>query len=223
MAIDTLSQASSPSSLLVADATQFKALEQRVDVLTTQMQQLTPLLAGSKTPISKSQKFNLSRMPSFQRPVTPESLPGTPDIDVPGSKVVLIQDDSVAVTDRAAAKLAAQILDIIQRYGKKIGSEGGPWPGKAKFLPLFEAYVLKNEPVQMVLPAFPFKSPNRRDKTLGSLPDLGEELALMHLNGLCESIAEIYEQGANVVITSDGLVYNGKRPPISPEQYAHYY
>jgi pyoverdine/dityrosine biosynthesis protein Dit1 len=61
-----------------------------------------------------------------------------------------------------------------------------------------------------VLPAFPFKSPNRVDKTLGSLPDLGEELALQHLNGLCESIKEIYEPGAKVTITSDGLVYNGK-------------
>ena len=47
------------------------------------------------------------------------------------------------------------------------------------------------------------------DKVLGTLPDLGEELALMHLNGLCESIADIYEHGAELVITSDGLVYNG--------------
>ena len=31
----------------------------------------------------------------------------------------------------------------------------------------------------------------------------------MHLNGLCESIAEIYKPGAELVITSDGLVYNG--------------
>ena len=47
------------------------------------------------------------------------------------------------------------------------------------------------------------------DKVLGTLPDLGEGIALAHLNGLCESIAEIYEHGAELVITSDGLVYNG--------------
>lgn len=47
------------------------------------------------------------------------------------------------------------------------------------------------------------------EKVLGTLPDLGEEIALIHLNGLCESIAEIYEHGAEIVITSDGLVYNG--------------
>ena len=44
------------------------------------------------------------------------------------------------------------------------------------------------------------------EKVLGTLPDLGEEIALMHLNGLCESIAEIYEHGAEIVIASDGLV-----------------
>ena len=65
----------------------------------------------------------------------------------------------------------------------------------------------------MILPAFPFKSPNRRDKTLVSIPDLGEELTLTHLNGLCESIADVYEQGTIIVTASEGLVYNGKSAP----------
>ena len=56
------------------------------------------------------------------------------------------------------------------------------------------------------------------DKVLGILPDLGEELALMHLNGLCESIAEIYEHGAELVITSDGLVYNGDSKLSQPQK-----
>ncbi|KAF2805280.1 Clavaminate synthase-like protein [Mytilinidion resinicola] len=107
-----------------------------------------------------------------------------------------------------STKLALRIIDIIQRYGQNSSSSDIPWAGKVKFLPLVEKYVKNNEPVRMVLPAFPFKSPNRVDKVLGSLPDLGEELALMHLNGLCESIREIYEYGATVTITSDGLVYN---------------
>ena len=34
----------------------------------------------------------------------------------------------------------------------------------------------------------------------------------MHLNGLCQSIVEIYEHGAMIVIASDGLVYNGIAP-----------
>ena len=206
----TLPQTTMSASSETVDKASFKALEQRVDALVTQLQQLSPPLGGSRRPIQKSQKFNLPRVPSFQNLMTPESLPGTPDLDVSGSPALQAQDSTVAVTDRPAAKLAHQILDIIQRYGKNIATKEAPWPGKAKFLPLVEAYVVKDQPVQMVLPAFPFKSPNRKDKTLGSLPDLGEELALMHLNGLCASISEIYSHGANVVITSDGLVYNGE-------------
>lgn len=40
----------------------------------------------------------------------------------------------------------------------------------------------------------------------------------MHLNGLCESIAEIYEHGAELVITSDGLVYNGNIELLLPQK-----
>lgn len=62
----------------------------------------------------------------------------------------------------------------------------------------------------MVLPAFPFKSPNNDSKVLGTVPDKGEEIALAHLNGICESIKEVYEPGADITIASDGIVYNGK-------------
>ncbi|TQV94406.1 pyoverdine/dityrosine biosynthesis protein [Cordyceps javanica] len=71
-----------------------------------------------------------------------------------------------------------------------------------------EAFVAKNEQVELVLPAFPFKSPNRRDKVLGFLPDAGEEYALKHLDGLCAAIQQVYVPGAVLTIISDGLVYN---------------
>lgn len=152
---------------------------------------------------------SLSTVPSqkseFSLPVTPKpefSLPVTPALQ-PEPEEDQYQTPS--------AKLALQILNIIQRYGQNSNSQGIPWAGKTKFLPFVEEYVINQKPIRCVLPAFPFKSPNRKDKVIGVLPDLGEELALMHLNGLCETIAEIYEPGAMVTITSDGLVYNGKR------------
>ena len=72
---------------------------------------------------------------------------------------------------------------------------------------MVEAYVAKNEPAQLLLPAFPFKSPNRKDKIFGILPDLGEEIRLQHLNGLRERIAEIYQPTANIMI---GLAHSGE-------------
>ncbi|KAI9676075.1 MAG: hypothetical protein M1817_000818 [Caeruleum heppii] len=108
-----------------------------------------------------------------------------------------------------SSKTANQILNIIERYGYSDKSApDDSWVGKNAFRPTVLSHIKAGEAIRMVLPAFPFKSPNRNDKVLGSLPDLGEELALAHMNGLCESIAEVYEQGANVYVTSDGLVYN---------------
>ncbi|EAW12218.1 isocyanide synthase family protein [Aspergillus clavatus NRRL 1] len=83
----------------------------------------------------------------------------------------------------------------------------------AQFVPELEKQladtVSKKEPVRFVLPAFPFKAPvegNKR-KTLGSLPDKAEEIALKTLDGFADSIAEIYEAGATVVLVSDASVY----------------
>lgn len=146
-----------------------------------------------------------SQKKEYSLPVTPQpefSLPVTPALQPE------LDEDQYQTP---SAKLALQILNIIQRYGQNSNSQGIPWAGKAKFMPFVEEYVINQKPIRCVLPAFPFKSPNRKDKVIGVMPDLGEELALMHLNGLCESIAEIYEPGATVTITSDGLVYNGKR------------
>lgn len=105
---------------------------------------------------------------------------------------------------------AIAILKVIESYGVNYEKTGESWKGLSSFIPTVLEQVKKGEPVRMVLPAFPFKSPNARDKVLGVLPDMGEELALHHLNGLCQNIAQVYEPGADAYISSDGLVYNGK-------------
>ncbi|HEX5055603.1 MAG TPA: isocyanide synthase family protein [Gammaproteobacteria bacterium] len=63
-----------------------------------------------------------------------------------------------------------------------------------------------NRPLDLVLPAFPAKSPNRQ-KTLGHLPDLAEKHALQNLQTLCDDIASVYGPGAKVIICSDGRVF----------------
>lgn len=109
----------------------------------------------------------------------------------------------------ASMKTAIKIVHILKSYSLDCKAIGAVHHDVETFLPTIAAFVEKQEPVRMVLPAFPFKSPNSQDKTLGVLPDLGEELALHHLNGLCQNVAHVYEHGAEVHISSDGLVYNG--------------
>ncbi|KAL4862115.1 hypothetical protein BDV12DRAFT_179266 [Aspergillus spectabilis] len=111
-------------------------------------------------------------------------------------------------TDGPCMETAVRIMQILQSYSVNCKNIGTGWEDVETFLPTILTCIEKNEPVRMVLPAFPFKSPNNKDKALGILPDLGEELALNHLNGLCLNIARAYEPGAEVHISSDGLVYN---------------
>jgi pyoverdine/dityrosine biosynthesis protein Dit1 len=66
--------------------------------------------------------------------------------------------------------------------------------------------IRENRRLDLVLPAFPAKSPNRH-KTLGHLPDLAEKHALENLNTLCDNIGSIYEPGAKITICSDGRVF----------------
>lgn len=188
----------------IVDQARFAALEKQVELLVNQVKQFGPFSVPTKSRPSYANGSHHIPLPSNI------SLPDTPQLSFPGTPAIQSEQAIIDIFDKPTTKLALRILDIIQGYGQNVSPSDVPWAGKTKFLPIVEEHVIKNESIPMVLPAFPFKSPNRKEKVIGSLPDLGEELALMHLNGLCESIAEIYEPGATVVITSDGLVYNGK-------------
>jgi pyoverdine/dityrosine biosynthesis protein Dit1/alpha-ketoglutarate-dependent taurine dioxygenase len=77
----------------------------------------------------------------------------------------------------------------------------------------FEPHVARVEaasadgvPLRLVLPAFPAKSPSPR-KTMGELPDLGEQLALIGLQALCTELSALHPPGVRLVICSDGHVF----------------
>lgn len=81
-------------------------------------------------------------------------------------------------------------------------------------------FVRAGEPVHMVLPAFPAKSPSLR-KVLGPLPDLAEALSLDALERLCACIAAIHPAGARLTICSDGHVF-GPTIGVSDPVIDHY-
>lgn len=108
----------------------------------------------------------------------------------------------------STAVVTIAVLKIIETYGLNFERSDSSWDGLETFIPVVTKQIERGEPVRMLLPGFPFKSPNATDKVISTLPDLGEQFALSHLNGLCQNIAAIYEHGAEVHICSDGLVYN---------------
>jgi pyoverdine/dityrosine biosynthesis protein Dit1/MFS family permease len=79
--------------------------------------------------------------------------------------------------------------------------------GKARFVRRLLTFVLANKRIEMILPAFPCKSPNNVKKVLGTLPDLGEELALKRLDRFCALVGKFYAPGCELLIMSDGRVF----------------
>ena len=65
----------------------------------------------------------------------------------------------------------------------------------------------QHKELTFVLPGFPCKSGNTRQKVLGVLPDQGERRALEGLAELCEAISAIYPRGAKLIVVSDGEVF----------------
>lgn len=126
----------------------------------------------------------------------------------PSPEVKLLSKVDSQIMDEEALTTAAGILDIICRYRLKRASTD-ELEGRLGFLSQIYRKVKSQSEIRMCLPAFPFKSPNTRDKVLSRLPDKADEFALANLNGLCSAIKDYYEPGAKLTIISDGLVYNG--------------
>jgi pyoverdine/dityrosine biosynthesis protein Dit1 len=125
-----------------------------------------------------------------------------------------------ASTDSHETK-ATEILKVIEKYGLNY-ERTGSWDGFAMFLPVVQGQVERGESIKMLLPGFPFKSPNNKTKVLGVLPDLGEELALKRLDDIASAIDAVYKHGAEIHITSDGLVYNGQLWVMLIPSYHHH-
>ena len=79
--------------------------------------------------------------------------------------------------------------------------------GKERLRVRVAEVMARREVLTLVLPAFPFKSPNTTNKVLGTLPDRGEELALERIEKLCCDAEAVYTPGVRVVIFSDGRVF----------------
>lgn len=140
---------------------------------------------------------------------------GNPTDDDPIGLGLCLEHDCSSLTKRRSLEkreTSHEILDIVLEYAlrKFDDSEERLAAGRNKFLSTIDQYVTSGRQVKMCLPAFPFKSANRVEKVLGTLPDKAEELALERLNIMCERIQAVYKPGAQVTVISDGITYNGK-------------
>lgn len=112
------------------------------------------------------------------------------------------------LTEDKADILAVDILELIFKQRRLLPvEESVPFSEQISgHLDRVKNFIYENRPINMVLPAFPAKSPNR-NKTLGHLPDKGEYFAFERLVMLCKQIESIYPPGAKITICSDGRVF----------------
>ncbi|KAF8305232.1 hypothetical protein DL93DRAFT_2089639 [Clavulina sp. PMI_390] len=104
-------------------------------------------------------------------------------------------------------ELVARVVSIIENYLLTTGDDDQfDHSGRKLLSSQVKWHINKNLPLELVLPAFPFKSPSLK-KVLGVLPDLGEEIFLRRLEDICRSIEDVYSPGAYLSIVSDGIVY----------------
>lgn len=95
-----------------------------------------------------------------------------------------------------AYRMAPTAIDQYETSGKQILADR------------ISTFAASNSPISFAMLGLPFKSTNTRDKVLGKLPDLGEELTIQNFAKFDEDIKRVYAPGINMVVASDGYVFN---------------
>ncbi|KAI9320353.1 Pyoverdine/dityrosine biosynthesis protein-domain-containing protein, partial [Zopfochytrium polystomum] len=108
-------------------------------------------------------------------------------------------------------RLTDAVVDIFDQHLRNHlpgGADRWQAVGRVAFSATVRFYVERSMPIRFVLPAFPCKSPNTESKVLGTLPDLGEELALRTMDFVGKMIKQVYPPGVSFLIVSDGHVFS---------------
>lgn len=80
--------------------------------------------------------------------------------------------------------------------------------GKSILSDKISKFVDDNKPIEFVMLGFPFKSVNDRDKVIGKLPDMGEQLAFENFETFNQEIKKSYQPGVKISMASDGYMFN---------------
>jgi hypothetical protein len=112
------------------------------------------------------------------------------------------------------------IIQIFDSYLRFAGpndewNDGGPnyFEERVRF------YTKRAVKIEFCFPAFPCKSSNP-NKVAGTMPDRGEEIALMRLHNFVRKIESVYPPGAKVWIISDGHVFSDCSESLPVNQVA---
>lgn len=102
-----------------------------------------------------------------------------------------------------------QLVDVFRSFRMQpLPTDQFETMGKEVLMNKMRPFVEHNEPILFSMLGYPMKSPNHRDKVLGSMPDMGEEVSLKNFARFNHEIRKIHTPGARVTIISDGYIFN---------------
>lgn len=104
---------------------------------------------------------------------------------------------------------AANVVDVFQGFRMApTAIDQFETTGKQLMIDKVKRFTDAGDPVEFVMLGFPMKSMNDRDKVLGKLPDLGEELSMANFARFNQAVTDVYRPGAKITLVSDGYVFN---------------
>lgn len=80
--------------------------------------------------------------------------------------------------------------------------------GREALIEKLAPFVSSGKTIQFVMLGYPFKSTNHRDKTIGEMPDMAEEVSIQNFRRFGQAISQVHPAGVQLNIASDGYVFN---------------
>lgn len=104
--------------------------------------------------------------------------------------------------------VVSQFMKIFRQLLAKAKNDCFETKGKTFLTEQLMDFIRRSQPIEMILPGFPCKSPNTNSKVFSYLPDRGEEIALEYLDNFCEQVKKFYAPGCKLIIFSDGTTFS---------------
>lgn len=104
--------------------------------------------------------------------------------------------------------VVSQFIKMFRQLLNKAKNDCFETKGKTFLTEQLMYFIRSGQPIEMIFPGFPCKSPNTNSKVFGYLPDRGEEIALANLDNFCEQVGKFYTPGCKLIIFSDGTTFS---------------
>jgi L-tyrosine isonitrile synthase len=129
---------------------------------------------------------------------------------------MLIGDRISSVAYQQAVQMAFEsdaveaVLGVFERFRKPSapGVDCYGEKGRAALAQKIAGYIDAGRSIPFVFPGFPAKSPNTKEKVLGHLPDMAEEVSFDGFANFAWQVEQIYPQGVDIHLVSDGYVFS---------------